>query len=132
MWLSKFPLLGGVLFTVLCLAVGAVFAATTPSANVSWTPATTNTDGSPVTGTVTFNLYQGTQVGTATPTLTKVASALTATSDVITAGLTAGSTQCFAVTEVVNGVESAQSLQACTAIPFPTPGAPTQITVVVH
>lgn len=119
---------------VLGLAILAAQAqtATTHSAAVSWTAPTTNTDGSAITGTLTYTLYQGTQPATGTATLASVQTGLTAASATVTTGLTAGSTQCFAVTATANGVASAQSGQACAAIPFSTPGVPTQITVVIH
>jgi hypothetical protein len=91
---------------------------------LAWTPATLNTDGSAVTGPSTFNLYQG----TAAP-LTKVQSGLTAPTATVTAGLTPGTTQEFAVTQVDNGVESAESTIASVAIPFSTPDAPTGLTL---
>jgi hypothetical protein len=107
------------------LAAGVASAAT---ASLSWTPPTANVDGSAITGTITYNVYQGVQG--ATPA--KVQSALTTASATVTAGLTPGTTQCFTVTAVVNGVESAQSNSGCAAVSYPTPGAPTQITVVIH
>lgn len=107
------------------LASPAAFAQT---AVVSWTAPTKNTDGSTIATTLAYNLYQGVQ-GTS---LTKVQTALATTSVTVTAGLTPGTTQCFTVTAVSNGMESAQSSSACVAIVFPTPGVPTQITVVIH
>jgi hypothetical protein len=106
------------------LAVGQA----THTATVTWIAPTTNTDGSPITATLTYNLYQGAQ-GAA---LALKTSAIAALSTTVTTGLTAGTTQCFAVTAVANGLESAQSNSACAAVPFPTPGIPSQITVVVH
>lgn len=110
------------------LAAGAACAA--PSAVASWTAPVAYTDATPiVTGTaVTYNLYQGVQ-GAA---LVKVQSTIAAATVTVTAGLTAGTTQCFAVTAVVGGVESAQSNAACAAVPLPTPNAPSQITIVIH
>lgn len=114
-------------FLALILISPAAFAQAS-TATVSWTAPTKNTDGSAITATITYNLYQGVQGST----LTKVQSNLATNSATVTAALTPGTTQCFTVTAVTNGVESAQSLSACTAIAFPTPGAPSQITVVVH
>ena len=102
--------------------------ATTPTqAVVSWTAVTTNTDGSAVTQPITYNLYQG-----LTGALAKIQSGLSVLTLTITAGLTVGTSQCFAVTAVEAGVESAQSPQACTAIQNPTPGSPSQVTVVIN
>jgi len=103
-------------------------AAFSQTATVTWTAPTKNTDGSAITATLTYNLYQGVQGAS----LTKVQSGLASTSATVTTGLTQGTTQCFTVTAVVNAAESAQSTSACVAIAFPTPGVPTQITVVVH
>lgn len=106
--------------------------AQTHTAALAWTAPTTNTDGSAITGTITYNVYQATQTGTTAPTLAKVQSGITGTTLTITAGLTPGTTQCFAVTAVVNAQESAQSAQSCAAIPFSTPNSPSQITIVIH
>src|SRR6266404_1769231 len=111
------------------LALFAGFAlAAPPTAAVSWTPPIVNTDGSTIpTGVLTYNLYQG-----LTGAMVKVQSALAITAVTVTTGLTAGTTQCFAVTAIEGGVESAQSVSACAAIPLPVPGVATQITVVIH
>lgn len=100
------------------------------SAIIAWTAPTTNTDNTPATETLNYNLYQGLQGATLVKVQTGIAG-LTAT---VTAGLTPGTTQCFAVTAVntTTGAESAQSAQACGAIPLPSPGMPTQITVIIH
>jgi hypothetical protein len=108
-------------------AVAKAAAATpTPSAALSWTAPTTNTDGTAITATLTYNIYQG-----LTGALAKVQSGVTTTAATITAGLTAGTTQCFAVTAVANGVESAQSNSACAAISQPSPNSPTTVVVVI-
>jgi|HubBroStandDraft_5_1064220.scaffolds.fasta_scaffold102517_3 hypothetical protein len=94
-----------------------------PSATLTWTAPTVNTDGSPVSGTLTYNVYSG---ATAT-TLTKLQSGVT--------GLTvsipgvAGSTSCFSVTAVEGGQESAQSNVACKTFPASVPDAPTNLVV---
>jgi len=106
--------------------------AQTPTATLAWGAPVDYTSGQPISGTITYNIYQGTQTTPSTPTLTKVQSGVTSTGATVTAGLTPGTTQCFAVTAVVAGVESAQSLQACKAIPLPTPGVPTTLTVTVQ
>jgi len=120
---------------ILLLAASVALAqAASPTASLSWTAPTAYTSGAafPSGTAITYNLYQGTQVGTAVPSLLKVQSGLTAASATVTVGLTPGTTQCFAVTALVAGIESSQSNQACTAIPNPVPDAPTQITVVIH
>jgi hypothetical protein len=107
------------------LVSGPAFAAP-PSATLVWTAPTAFTDGTPISGTITYNVYQG-----LTGALTKVQSGISGLTVTITTGLTPGTSQCFAVTAVVASVESAQSAQACAAIPVPTPNSPGQVTVVV-
>ena len=110
----------------LLLAGISVAKATPPQAALSWVAPTANTDGTPITGTITYNIYQG-----LTGALVKVQSNVTGLAATITTGLTGGTTQCFAVTAVVASQESAQSAPACAAIPLSTPNAPTTVTVVV-
>jgi hypothetical protein len=107
-------------------AVPAFSKAAPPQAALSWTAPTTNTDGTTITATLTYNLYQG-----LAGALTKVQSGLTGLAATVTTGLTPGSTQCFAVTAIEAGVEGAQSNVACAAIPLATPGAPGTVTVVI-
>jgi hypothetical protein len=111
----------------LLLLSGVSFAQAAPSAALSYAAPTTNTDGSAITAPLSYNIYQG-----LTGALVKVQSAVAGLSVTITTGLTAGTTQCFAVTAVENGVEGAQSNTACVAIPKPVPGVPTQVTIVLH
>lgn len=114
----------------LLLPLIALAQAATPTATVSWTAPTTNTDGSSITAALTYNLY----AGTSCTSMSKLVSGITTVSTVVTSPTTLapGTTVCFAVTAVANGVESAQSNTATTVIPYSTPGAPGQITVVVH
>jgi hypothetical protein len=101
-------------------------AASTASAALSWAAPTAFTDGTPITGAITYNIYQG-----LAGALVKVQSGVTTTAATVTSGLTPNTTQCFAVTAVVNAVEGAQSTASCAAIPAPTPGAPSQVIVVI-
>lgn len=112
---------------VLLLALPAFAQTISPySASLSWTAPTANTDGSAITGSLTYNIYQGASGALgATP----VQTGITTTSATITAGLSAGATVCFAVTAVEGGVESAQSAQACKTFPKPVPVSPTGLTV---
>lgn len=96
------------------------------SATVAWTAPTANTDGSALTGALTYNLYQG-----AAGAMVSVQTGLTTVSATVTKGLTAGSTQCFAITAVENGVESLQSLPACVTLQALTPTAPGIPTVTI-
>jgi len=110
------------------VSFAAVVYAAGPTANVSWTAPTTNVDGSAIpAGSLTYTLYQG-ATGSEAPAISN----LTATTATVTAGLTAGATVCFKVVAIENGVQSAPSNEACSTIPKPVPGVPTQITVVIH
>jgi hypothetical protein len=100
-------------------------AATVPSALLTWSATTANTDGSPALN-ITYNVYQG-----LSGKLSKSVSGVNALTATITTGLTRGVTECFAVTAVEAGVESAQSAQACAAIGIATPLTPTSVTVTV-
>lgn len=102
------------------LAFPAIVLAATLTA--TWTAPTTNTDGSAITATLTYNLYTG-----AAGAETKTQSALTSTTAAITA--TAGVSTCAKVTALANGVESAQSAEVCATPAFPTPNAPTGLTL---
>ena len=113
-------LLCGLLLSTAALAAG-------PTATVTWTAPTTNTDGSAIAGALTYNVYQGT--GTATPV--KVQGPVAALTVTITAGLAAGSTQCFTVSAVANGVEGPQSLPACVTLQASAPSAPPTPTVTI-
>ena len=100
--MRSLALLLSLLFSVSALA---------STATLTWIAPTTNTDGSAITATLTYNVYQGPEGA-----LVKVQSALTALSVSITTGLTAGTTQCFTVSAIENGVESGQSLPACVTL----------------
>ena len=113
---------------LLVLGCSVSFGQSAHPATVSWTAPTANTDGTAISATLTYNLYQGLQGAS----LAKVQTGISTTTATVSTGLTPGTTQCFAVTAVANGVESAQSTSACLAIVFPTPGAPSQITVVIR
>ena len=86
---------------------------------LTWNAPTTFTDGTPITGAITYNVYAGGITGA----LTKVVSNLTGTSNAVV-----NATQpCYAVSAVVAGVESALSPSACVKIP----GSPGTVVVVV-
>lgn len=95
------------------------------TATLNWVAPTANTDGSPITGTVTYNIYQGASA----ITLAKVQSGVTGTSTTVTTGLTPGTNEFFSVTAVVNGQESAEVVPVSVAIPQLVPKAPTGLTV---
>lgn len=113
------------LLAVGCASLPTTGSVATPTAIVGWTAPTTNTDTSPITVALTYNLYQGLQ-GAA---LAQVATGFTSLSATVTSGLTAGTTVCFAVTAVGAGQESAQSNPACKSFTASVPNAPTAISV---
>ena len=111
------------------MAIGALMAcatmaATGPQAVLAWTGPTLNTDGSAITGAITYNVYQG-----ATGAETLAQSGLSTATATVTSGLTVGSNVCFVVTAVVAGVESARSNEGCKLITAPQPNAPTTIII---
>ncbi len=78
----------------------------TGSADVSWTPPTTNTDGSTLTNLAGYNIYYGTSPSALTQKLQVTNAGLT---DYVVSGLTSG-TWYFAVTAyTTSGTESALS-----------------------
>lgn len=92
------------------------------SLTVTWVAPTQLTDGTTITDAITYNLYSLTS---ANPTI--LASGLTTTSS-IRSNLTAG-TPCYAVTAIVNGVESVLSNTAAIIVaPTPAPKPPSQAT----
>lgn len=91
-----------------------------PVATLTFTPPTTNTDGTPVNGPLTFNLYEGTSSGTEA----KVQSGITVSPDVVSTGLKGGATYYFELTAVdANGNESARSNEACKAMAASVPNS---------
>lgn len=117
----------GLIFGALVASI-AMAQAAGPSATVSWTGSKTNVDGSTITGAITYNLYSGASA-TAVPFTVSVQKGMPGTTT--TVPVVAGTQVCFAATESVGGVESAQSAPACVT-PVSTPGAPSQVTIVVR
>ena len=94
----------------------------THTTTASWTAPTANTDGSAISGTLTYNVYAGPKGGT----FAKVASAITGTSTTIT--LPSGS-NCVAVTAVEGSQESDPSTAACVIQPNSPAGVAITVTV---
>lgn len=107
------------LLALLSLNVSAISYVGTPLLTLKWNPVTTGVQNgisvslSPASS-VTYNLYQGTTCAA----LTKVQTGIVGTSATVTAGLTTGTTPCFALTSVYQGVESARTTPL--SIPIPT------------
>src|SRR5262245_38180761 len=115
---------------LLCLiAPTASFTAVQLSANLSFTPPTTYTDGTPIlAGTVlSYNVYQGVDGGTKS----KIAiPAGTQPPILITSGLASGHTYCWEVTSLVGSSESDHSNEACKTFPeIPKVPRPVVLTV---
>jgi hypothetical protein len=89
-----------------------------PTATVTFIAPTKNTDGTAITGTLTYNLYQGTTAGAET----KVASAIAGSPFTVSTGLVASTTVYWYLTAVENGVESAPTNEACKVFPGVVPG----------
>lgn len=92
-------------------------------ASLTWTAPTLNTDGTSISGSLTYNIYRGTSV----TTLTKLASSSTLSYTDATAPI---GTNYYAVTAVNSaGSESAKSAIVSKVIAAPVPAAPTGLTV---
>src|SRR5690606_2599770 len=113
-----------VLVTALSATAGAFAAEAVRQATLTWTKPTEYVDGTAIpSGTpATYNVYQGAKGST---NKLRVAEGVSQLSRVVSA-LPPGET-CFNVTAVVNGQESAYSVEGCKSFPFPAPTAPTLV-----
>lgn len=111
---------------LLMLVVPASQAQATSQVTVSWTAPTKNTDGSAISGAVTYQLYVG-----ASGKEAKLGNPVTAPPYVITPTPAPGTTVCAQITAIANAVESDKTPEACTTIPYPTPNSPSVVTIVV-
>lgn len=126
---SPTPDIRGVTTAVL-IATPGVVPAWTPSspttASYTWSAPSVNTDGSAIApGTLSYGVFEG-----PAGALVRVSPPLAGQTFGMSGGpelFIPGLTYCFAVTAIENGVESAQSAQACVKIPLPTPSEPTQV-----
>jgi len=94
---------------------------------LDWVAPTTNTDGSAITGAITYNVYQGASA----TSLAKVQSGITALTTTVTTGLTPGAEAFFSVTAVAEGEESSEVSAVSILIPALVPNAPTGLTAAV-
>lgn len=93
-----------------------------PSAALVFTLPTLNTDGTPVVGPLTVNVYQSTVSGAET----KVSSGLKGSPIVVSTGLTPRTTYYFKISVTdAGGNESALSNEACKSFPASVPGTVT-------
>lgn len=90
---------------------------------LGWVAPTQNTDGSAITGALTYNLYSVTSTGS-----TSLQTGITGTTNQRT-NLNAG-TPCYSLTAVVNGLESAPTVPVCVAV-VAGPNAPTSVSVTI-
>jgi fibronectin type 3 domain-containing protein len=90
-----------------------------PTAVLTWTAPTLRQDGSPLTGALTYNVYQGAS-GAETKLSIPAVTAL-----IYTATGSSGATLCWKVSAVdSNGLEGALSNEACKTFPASPPSAP--------
>lgn len=106
-----------ILIALLTLLPGLAWA----SVPLYWTPVVTNTDHTPITGAVTYSIYQG-PTGNET---TKIQTGITGLSALISSGLTPGTQACFIVVAVVAGIEGIPSNEVCSTIGPEIPGSTT-------
>jgi hypothetical protein len=99
------------------------FAQAPNSAVLTCTAPTKNTDGSSISGAITYKFYEGANVSSF------VNSSPPQTSCAYTWANLAPGTHFFAVTASVGGVESAMSNMPSKVVPAPTPSPPTNLTV---
>lgn len=108
---------------MLLLASGLAFAG--PQATLSWGAVTSYTDGSPISTPVTYTVYQGLQGAAKTVAQTGI----TATSLVVSSGLSGGTTVCWELTATAGGQESAHTAEACKTFPVQVPQTPSGFVV---
>lgn len=115
-------ILASLLLFVLSLPV---FAGT---ASLTWTAPTTRTDGSALSGAVTYKVYRGTSAAAVASATTPIG---TATGTTYTDASAPSGTQFYAVATVdASGAESVKSNAVSVVIPVAPPSPPTGLTVV--
>lgn len=114
------------LLPVLALAAGPTCVAgtkgATPTATITFTAPTTNSDGTPISTPLTYLLFQGTASGAEV----KVNTPVTGSPATITTGLQDNTTIYFYLVVVdANGFNSVPSNEVCKTFPAGVPGAVT-------
>lgn len=89
------------------------------TAQVNFSAPTKNTDGTSISGALTYNVYQGTAPGAEI----KVASGVSGTPIVINTGLQPSTSYYYQVTAVVGGIEGPLSNEVCKGFTGSVPGA---------
>lgn len=115
------------LFLLLLSLSGPLLAQTQNTATISFSAPTQRVDNTPVTGTVSYKVYQGLKGQTKT-----VVGTITTTSTTINTGLQAGNEYCWQVSAVetlsgVAGPESSLSNEGCKAF---APGSPPKVVTI--
>ena len=107
------------ILAIALLGAAAGVLAATPTATLSWTPATTRADGTLLTGASYFAVYAGAS-GAEVLLRTGIAA-----SPIVIAGVL-GQTTCFQVTQIetATGLESERSAEVCKTFATPIPPAP--------
>ena len=98
----------------------------TPTAVLSWTAPTLRTDGTPITGSLNYNIYQGPSgAEVKVPALTTAA-----TTETVSLPNASGTTVCFVATAVeTGGLESAPTNEVCKTFPAAAPLSPATLTI---
>jgi hypothetical protein len=112
------------------LCAAATAQTVTTAVNLGWKAPTANTDGSTITGTLTYALYQGPPAGP----FTQVATGLTGTTTVVTT-LAAGNCFTLVANELIgtSTTSSAPTGTTCALIPDSPPGGLTvTVTLTIH
>lgn len=116
-------------YWVFCFESAFIQAQAAPTAVLTWTAPTTNTDGTPITQPLTYSVLQGT--GTAsncTLGTTPVLTGVTTTTVTISSGLVDGQSYCWAVVTVEGGNSSVDSNITSKTFQAPTPNPATNLT----
>lgn len=93
------------------------------TATITWSAPTANTDGSAITGVISYKVFGGKQGAS------RLQIAAPGNTSFIHRDLVGGDTWCYHVTAVVNGQESIPSNVVCKAIPQVVPNPPVIVTV---
>ena len=115
------------LLAVLMLLVAGVAEAAT--VNLTWTPPTKMSDGSTISGPITYRVYRATSAA-GIATATAIATTPAGVSGFQDTAAPAGDLW-YAVSAIVGGVEGAKTNAVTINVPAPTPNAPTGLTLSV-
>lgn len=100
--------------------------AVTPQLTIDFKAPTLNVDGTPIGGSLTYQVYLG-----ASGKEIKYGAPIASSPYTFNLGMTPGQTVCAQVSTIANAVESIKSTEACATLPQPTPTAPITVTVTI-